>query len=70
MLNANNVSCCCEGGLSHPVDGLEHIGPDSILAGDSHVGVRVRFTGHLVSIVFSILESNVLPTELFLGHVV
>jgi len=47
-----------------------HIGPDSILVDDSHVGIRVRFTGRLVSVGFSVLENSVLPTELFLVHVV
>lgn len=65
MPSANKVSGCYEGGLSRPVDELEHIGPDSILADDSCSGVRMRFPGHLVSIGFSVLGNNVLLTTFF-----
>lgn len=69
VLSANKASGCYEGGLSCPLDELKHVGPDSILADDSHIGVRRRFLGHLVSIDFSVSANKVLPTELVLVHV-
>lgn len=46
---------------------LERTGSESVLAGDSRIGVRLGFADHLVSVgFFSVVENN----DLFLVRVV
>lgn len=37
---------------------LERMGSESVLADDSRTGVRMGFAGHLVSVVFSVVEDS------------